>query len=80
MEHLAAVQPAEDLEHAGNLTPDDPLRPPFCLPIQEDAQVAVRRILEREEVIRDWRPGGGRAEIASKITDRARVAIEQLPK
>src|SRR6185369_8570878 len=50
VEHLAAVQLAEDLEDAGDLSPRGGLPPPLGTAVEVRAQVAVARVLEGEAV------------------------------
>ena len=50
MEQLAAVQLAEHLQDAGDLAPDGRFRPAALAALQERAEIAVRRVLERERI------------------------------
>ena len=50
MQQLPAVQLAQDLEEARDLAPDDGLRPALARALQEGAEVAVARVLQRQAV------------------------------
>ena len=76
MQQLPAVQLAEDLQDAGDLAAGGPLRPSSAGPREECAQIAVARVLERQDV----EDGLRRPQQRKRVEDanRARVILEQL--
>src|SRR5262249_10812626 len=77
VEHLPAVEAAEDLEDPGDLAPRGPLRPALPGALEEGPQVAVPRVLEREEV--DDAAVLTRQRKRVVDADRAGVAFEDPP-
>ena len=79
MEQLPAMQLAEDLQDAGDFAPDRGFGESTLAPLQKGAEVAVRRVLERQGI--EQRAGRGRAAEQRKAVvdpDRARMAVEQM--
>ena len=77
VQHLAAVQLAEHLQDARDLAPGRALGPALAGALQERAQVAVARVLEREAVEQPAVRAHEREGVED--ADRARVPVEQLP-
>ena len=78
MQHLAAVQLAEDLQDAGDLAAHGRLRPFSAGALEERAEVALRRVLERQAVHHPAVVRGQREGV--EYPDRARMIAEQLAK
>src|SRR4029079_11857850 len=76
VEELAAVEPTQHVEDAGDLAARRGLGPRFPGALEERAEVAVARVLERQ-VVEDQTVAPGERE-AVVDADRARRAREQL--
>ena len=76
VQHLAAVQLAEDLEDAGDLAPRGSLRPSAAVLAQVRAEVAVRRVLEREAIMDV--AGVAREREGVEDANRPRMTVEEL--
>src|SRR5262249_44116589 len=79
VEHLSAMEFAEHLEHARDLTPSVPFGEAFARALKECAQIAVRRVLEDEAVQHLTRTAVAQQRKHVIDANGARVVAQLLP-
>src|SRR5207247_3713091 len=77
MQHLAAVELAEDFEDARDLAPHERLGPACGVAFEKRAEIAVARVLERKAVEHAF--AGAHQRKGVEHANRARVIVEELP-
>ena len=72
------MQPAQHLEDAGDLPPGRALGPALRGALEERAQIAVTRVLEREAVQQAWPRANANERKCVVHADRLRLLLEHL--